>query len=196
MWNKKCDYLVELGMKGATELHVLNKVGPLSLVGRNDADLIRLRSSLQQPSGDFLHIGCLRPEWTSWVIGSFLKYTSQTLKHNHFQVYSFIPVVLKVWGKTTTTSTGGEQRGSGGVNILGGKHSEKITTIFKPRIYPLHRGRPTRQVGGRVTQIIRWDFWLTEIFLSIDLINKKQRRALIQSENLTWLFSWANEYSY
>ena len=54
-------YLVEFGVKGATELHVLNQVGSLSLVGRDDANLIRLCASLQQPCGYFFHIGCLSP---------------------------------------------------------------------------------------------------------------------------------------
>lgn len=40
-------YLVEFGMEGATELHVLDQVGPLSLIGRNDANLIGFCSSLQ-----------------------------------------------------------------------------------------------------------------------------------------------------
>lgn len=53
--------LVEFGMEGAAELHVLNQVGPLTLVGRNDADLIGFGSSLQQPGGYFLHIRCLSP---------------------------------------------------------------------------------------------------------------------------------------
>lgn len=54
-------YLVEFGMQGATELHVLDQVGPLSLVGGNDPNLIRLCSSLEQPCGYFFHIGCFGP---------------------------------------------------------------------------------------------------------------------------------------
>lgn len=55
-------YLVQFGVKGAAELHVLHQVGPLALVGCDDADLIGFGSSLQQPGGDFLHVGCLSPE--------------------------------------------------------------------------------------------------------------------------------------
>lgn len=54
-------YLVEFGVEGATELHVLDQVGPLSLIGRDDADLIGFRSGLEQPCGYFLHVGCLSP---------------------------------------------------------------------------------------------------------------------------------------
>lgn len=54
-------YLVEFGVKGAAELHVLHQVGPLALVGCDDADLIGFGSSLQQPGRDFLYIGCLGP---------------------------------------------------------------------------------------------------------------------------------------
>lgn len=55
-------------MEGATELHVLNQVGPLSLVGCNDANLVGFCSSFQQPCGYFLHIGSLSPAYTSRVI--------------------------------------------------------------------------------------------------------------------------------
>lgn len=53
-------YLVKLSVKGATELHVLHQVGPLALIWGDDADLVRLGPSLQQPGGDLLHIGSLR----------------------------------------------------------------------------------------------------------------------------------------
>lgn len=52
-------YLVELGVEGATELHVLHQVGPLALVGGDDAYLVRLGPSLQQPGCDLLHVGRL-----------------------------------------------------------------------------------------------------------------------------------------
>lgn len=55
-------HLVEFGVKGAAELHVLHQVGPLALVWCDDADLIGFGSSLQQPGGDFLHVGRLGPE--------------------------------------------------------------------------------------------------------------------------------------
>lgn len=54
-------YLVEFGMERATKLHVLDQVGPLSLIGGNDANLIRLCSGLEQSCGYFLHIGCFSP---------------------------------------------------------------------------------------------------------------------------------------
>lgn len=56
-----CCYLIEFCVQGATELHVLDKVGALTLVRGDDADLIRFGSCLQQPGGDFLYIGCLSP---------------------------------------------------------------------------------------------------------------------------------------
>ena len=54
-------YLVELGVQGAAELHVLDQVGALALIGRDDADLVGLGAGLQQPGGDLLHVGRLRP---------------------------------------------------------------------------------------------------------------------------------------
>lgn len=54
-------YLVEFGVEGATELHVLDQIGPLTLIGSDDTNLIRFCSSLQQPRCYFLHIGCLSP---------------------------------------------------------------------------------------------------------------------------------------
>ena len=54
-------YLVELGVQGAAELHVLDEVGALALVGGDDANLIGLGTGLQQPGGDLLHVGRLRP---------------------------------------------------------------------------------------------------------------------------------------
>lgn len=40
-------YLVEFGVEGATELHVLDQIGPLALIGSDDTNLIRFCSSLQ-----------------------------------------------------------------------------------------------------------------------------------------------------
>lgn len=54
-------YLVELGVQGATELHVLHQVGALALVGGDDADLVGLGPSLEQLGGDLLHVGSLGP---------------------------------------------------------------------------------------------------------------------------------------
>jgi len=58
----RISYLVEFGVQGAAELHVLDQVGALALVRRDDADLVRLGSGLQQPGGDLLHVRGLRPE--------------------------------------------------------------------------------------------------------------------------------------
>lgn len=58
-------YLVELGMKGTAELHVLHQVGALALVRSDDADLVRFGSSLQKASSDFLHISSLSPAHTT-----------------------------------------------------------------------------------------------------------------------------------
>lgn len=52
-------HLVEFGVQRAAELHVLDQVGALTLVWGDDADLIRLCSSLQQPGGDLFHVGSL-----------------------------------------------------------------------------------------------------------------------------------------
>ena len=49
-------------MQGAAELHVLHQVGALALVGRDDADLVRLGARLQQLRGDLLHVCSLRPK--------------------------------------------------------------------------------------------------------------------------------------
>lgn len=54
-------YLVELGVQRTAELHVLNQIGTLTLIRRDDADLVGFGSSLQQASGDLLHISCLGP---------------------------------------------------------------------------------------------------------------------------------------
>lgn len=48
-------------MEGTTELHVLHQVGPLALVGGDDAYLVRLGPGLEQPGGDLLHVGSLSP---------------------------------------------------------------------------------------------------------------------------------------
>lgn len=64
-------------MKGATKLHVLDQVGPLSLIGGNDANLIRLCSSLQQPCSYFLHIGCFSSALTI-VLSNHLFYNKET----------------------------------------------------------------------------------------------------------------------
>lgn len=52
-------YLIEFGVQGATELHVLHQVGALTLIWGDDSNLVRFRSSLQQSGGDLLHIRSL-----------------------------------------------------------------------------------------------------------------------------------------
>lgn len=59
-------------MQGATELHILDQVGSLALIRSNDANLIRLCSSFQQPCGDFFHISCFSPAETIWSLLNFL----------------------------------------------------------------------------------------------------------------------------
>lgn len=54
-------YLIEFGVQGATELHVLDQVRALALVWGDDADLVWFGSGLQQPGGDLLYVGSLRP---------------------------------------------------------------------------------------------------------------------------------------
>lgn len=66
-------YLVEFGVKGATELHVLHQVGPLALVRCDDANLVGFGSGFQQPGGYFLNIGCLSPEQKSDEMAITLK---------------------------------------------------------------------------------------------------------------------------
>lgn len=55
-------YLIEFGVQGTTELHVLNQVGTLTLIRGDDANLVGFGSRFQQPGGDFLYIGSLRPK--------------------------------------------------------------------------------------------------------------------------------------
>lgn len=55
-------YLVEFGVEGAAELHVLDEVRALALVRGDDADLVRFGSGLQQTGGDLLHVSCFSPE--------------------------------------------------------------------------------------------------------------------------------------
>ena len=47
-------------MQGATELHVLDQVGALTLIWGDDANLVRFGSGFQQPGGDLLYVGSLR----------------------------------------------------------------------------------------------------------------------------------------
>lgn len=54
-------YLVQLGMEGATKLHVLHQIRPLALIWSDDADLVRLGSGLQKTCGDLLYICSLSP---------------------------------------------------------------------------------------------------------------------------------------
>lgn len=54
-------YLIEFGVQGAAELHVLHQIGALSLIRGDDANLVRFGSSLQQPCGNFLYVGSLSP---------------------------------------------------------------------------------------------------------------------------------------
>lgn len=49
-------------MQGAAELHVLDQVGALALVWRDDANLVRFGSSLQQSCRDLLNVGSLSPK--------------------------------------------------------------------------------------------------------------------------------------
>lgn len=54
-------YLIEFGVQGSAELHVLDQVGALTLVWCDDADLVGFGSSFKQPGGDLLNICSLRP---------------------------------------------------------------------------------------------------------------------------------------
>lgn len=54
-------YLIELGVQGAAELHVLDQVRALTLIRSDDADLVGFGSSFQQPCSDLLHVGSLSP---------------------------------------------------------------------------------------------------------------------------------------
>lgn len=49
-------------MQGAAELHVLDQVGALALIWRDDANLVRFGSGLQQSCCDLLNIGSLSPK--------------------------------------------------------------------------------------------------------------------------------------
>ena len=52
-------YLIELLRHRAIECHVLDNVGPLSLIWRNDSYLFRLHPALHQPCNHLLHISSL-----------------------------------------------------------------------------------------------------------------------------------------
>lgn len=53
--------LVEFLVEGARVLHVLHLVGPLTLVGRDDPNLLRLDPGAQEASHQLLRVGRLRP---------------------------------------------------------------------------------------------------------------------------------------
>lgn len=55
-------YLVEFGVQRAAELHVLHQVRALALVRRDNANLVRFGSGLQQTGGDLLHVSSFSPE--------------------------------------------------------------------------------------------------------------------------------------
>lgn len=55
-------YLIQFGVQGTAELHVLHQVGALTLIRGDDANLIGFCSGFQQPGGDLLNIGSLSPE--------------------------------------------------------------------------------------------------------------------------------------
>lgn len=80
-------------MKGATELHVLDQVGSLSLIGRDDANLIRLCPRFQQPRGYFLHICCLSPAQTSRVITwqeHFVEFLQSKLAQRNKEIWNLL----------------------------------------------------------------------------------------------------------
>lgn len=55
-------YLIQFGVQGTAELHVLHQVGALTLIRGDDANLVGFGSRFQQPGGDLLHIGSFSPE--------------------------------------------------------------------------------------------------------------------------------------
>lgn len=57
-------YLIQFSMKGTAELHVLDQIGPLPLVGCDNTNLIGFCSSLQEPGCYFFNIGGLSPAET------------------------------------------------------------------------------------------------------------------------------------
>lgn len=65
-------YLIEFGVQGAAELHVLHQVGALTLVWCDDTDLIGFGSCLQQPGGDFLYVGSFSPRKQSELFNTVL----------------------------------------------------------------------------------------------------------------------------
>ena len=54
--------LVEFLVHGAIQLHVVDNICPLTLIGCDDSNLLWLYSSLHQLGHHFLHVGSLRPE--------------------------------------------------------------------------------------------------------------------------------------
>ncbi len=61
MWSVGVAYRIQLLIHAPTELHVLDEVRPLPLVGCDDPNLLRLHPSLDQLAHQLLHIGCLHP---------------------------------------------------------------------------------------------------------------------------------------
>ena len=58
-----CDFdlLVQFLLHCAMELHVIDNVGPLAFIGRDDTDLLRGNTSLKEFGYSFLDVGGLRP---------------------------------------------------------------------------------------------------------------------------------------
>lgn len=65
MLSRWIHYLIQFGVQGPAELHVLHQVGALALVRGNDANLVGFSSSLQQPGSDLLNVGSLGPKTKS-----------------------------------------------------------------------------------------------------------------------------------
>ena len=90
-------YPIKFGVQGATELHVLDQVGALTLVWGDDANLVGFGSSFQQSGGDLLYIGSLSP-WKHQhqlnsilpSTGTFKVYASELENANHADLQDYL----------------------------------------------------------------------------------------------------------
>ena len=88
---------------GAIELHVLHDVGPLSLVGRDDPDLVRPYPALHQLGHHFLYIHRLTP---TGVKGDVVSEVCVYVEFYRLLWHNAVSNLVTSTGILTTTSTG------------------------------------------------------------------------------------------
>lgn len=55
------DILIQLLLERPVELHIIDNIGTLILIGCNSANLIRQDARLEELGNDLLDVGCFRP---------------------------------------------------------------------------------------------------------------------------------------